>query len=475
MESICTSSGHDVLSIWDRAFLRMVFAMAPFVLMVRATSAAQAVSDLFTFTGANSSSEPNFVALTQGRDGKLYGTTTGLPDSDGSIFRLQTSGSGGVIHAFVGTDGMVPDAGLTLATDGNYYGTTIDGGTFGLGVLFRISPEGNYLVLHDFQGGNDGGSPTAPPVEASDGNLYGTTAENSCSTCGVGTVYKYTRDGVFTTIYVFDTTHGAVPLAPLLQANDGQFYATAELGGSKGCGAILKLSTAGTLLHSYSFPCGGLPFGPLMQASDGNFYGTTLLGGTSAMGTLFKMTPSGVVSILHSFTGGVSDGAFPACGLVQGNDGNLYGATAGGGLSGNGTLFQFGLNGAFTLIYSFSSGVGSAPSAALLQHTNGMFYGTTTAGGTANLGVVYSLNMTLGQFVTFVRSTGKVGQTAQILGQGLAGSTSVTFNGVPATSFSVVSDTYMTAVVPSGATTGPVGVMTSSGPLTSNVSFRISQ
>jgi hypothetical protein len=127
------------------------------------------------------------------------------------------------------------------------------------------------------------------------------------------------------------------------------------------------------------------------------------------------------------------------------------------------------------LLYNFAQAIGQWPNAALLQHTNGLFYGVADIGGTYSEGSIYSLNMGLGPFVAFVRPTGKVGQTAQILGQGLTGSTGVTFNGVPATSFTVVSDTYMTAVVPSGATTGPVVVTTPSGPLTSNVSFRISQ
>jgi hypothetical protein len=101
-----------------------------------------------------------------------------------------------------------------------------------------------------------------------------------------------------------------------------------------------------------------------------------------------------------------------------------------------------------------------------------MFYGTTGNEGGA-LGLIYSLNMDLGPFVTFVQSVGRVGQPAQILGQGFTGTTSVTFNGIVATSFKVVTDTYMTAVVPSGATTGKVVVTTLAGPLTSNVSFRI--
>jgi uncharacterized repeat protein (TIGR03803 family) len=110
-----------------------------------------------------------------------------------------------------------------------------------------------------------------------------------------------------------------------------------------------------------------------------------------------------------------------------------------------------------------------------MQDTSGKFYGTTNLGGKSGNGTIYSLNMGLGSFITFVRPNGAIGGTAQILGQGLTGATGVTFNGIAATSLKVVNDTYMTAVVPSGATTGPVVVTTPGGTLTSNVSFRILQ
>ncbi len=113
--------------------------------------------------------------------------------------------------------------------------------------------------------------------------------------------------------------------------------------------------------------------------------------------------------------------------------------------------------------------------AGLAQHTDGTFFGTTGKGGSYNYGTDYSLNMGLGPFITFVQRTGRVGQTAQILGQGLTGTTAVSFNGIAATSFNVVTDTFMTAVVPSGATTGAVVVTTPGGTLTSNKNFRVIQ
>jgi uncharacterized repeat protein (TIGR03803 family) len=167
------------------------------------------------------------------------------------------------------------------------------------------------------------------------------------------------------------------------------------------------------------------------------------------------------------------EGKFPEGGLVQATDGNLYGSTSSGGAGDNGTLYQITTDGVYTQLYSFPKSIGVQPTAALLQDTNGLFYGTTLAGGANGVGSVFSLNMGLGPFVTFVRPTGGVGHAAQILGQGLTGATSVTFNGVAATSFTVVNDTYMTAVVPTGATTGKVVVTTPGGTLTSNVNFRI--
>jgi hypothetical protein len=131
------------------------------------------------------------------------------------------------------------------------------------------------------------------------------------------------------------------------------------------------------------------------------------------------------------------------------------------------------MNGTYTQLYSFQETVGSGANAALLQHTNGTFYGPASFGGRYNEGSLYSLDMGLAPFITFVQPTGRVGRTAQILGQGLTGATSVTFNGVAASSFKVASDTFMTAVVPSGATTGKVVVTTPGGALTSNVSFRV--
>ena len=168
----------------------------------------------------------------------------------------------------------------------------------------------------------------------------------------------------------------------------------------------------------------------------------------------------------------------PVCTLIQATDGNFYGTAAYDGLYPNfGTVFAITPSGTLTTLHNFDSTDGSYPYAGLLQATTGGFYGTTFAGGSSTAcpfgcGTVFSLDMGLGPFVAFVGAAGKVSQTGGILGQGFTGTTSVTLNGIAA-NFTVVSDTFIKATVPQGATNGYVTVNTPTGALMSNVPFRV--
>lgn len=363
---------------------------------------------------------------------------------------------------------------MLLATDGYLYGTTEFGGNANYGVLFRITPNGNLTVLHDFSGGPDGDSPTAPPVEASDGNLYGTTADS-----GNSTVYEYSQSGTFSTLHNFKGLAGKGLFSPLIQGSDGNLFGTTRYAQISG-GTVFEMTRTGTILHSYGFPgqpSGYWPYGPVMQASDGN-YGTDSAGGANCCpGTVYQINPQWVVSTIHDFSIVVPDGENPYAGLIEATDGNLNGSTIQRELGGTGELFQVKLDGSYTYtdIYNFPAYANAYYPYGLVQHTSGDIYGITKFGGTNNLGTVFSLDMGLGPFIALVRCTGRIGQPVQILGQGLTGSTAVTINGIAATSFKVVSDTYMTAVVPAAATTGPVVVTTATGTLTSNHNFQIVQ
>ena len=246
-------------------------------------SGAQTVTFLDNFGLSSPVTSPTGT-LAQGRDGNLYGTGGGC--ADGTFFKSDTSGVVSVLHCFNGaTDGWGSHGSATLGTNGNFYGTTFGGGLNNSGVLFKITPTGDYSVLYDFSNPPNAGGIWAAAIEGTDGNLYG--ADNTSAT-SVG-VYKYTPSGTFTTIFQADyplANYGASVYSSPLQAADGNLYVTLFYGGTKSCGAILKVSTSGTLLHAYNFNCGylgALPVGPLIQASDGNFYGVTNQGGTSRL------------------------------------------------------------------------------------------------------------------------------------------------------------------------------------------------
>jgi uncharacterized repeat protein (TIGR03803 family) len=435
---------------------------------------SQTLKSVASFSGKGSAAQPQFVTPSQGRDGKLYGTTFGAAGSYGSVFQLATAGALAFPHVFDSTNGSQPSGGVTLGTDGNLYGVATHGGAANDGVLYRLSATGAYTVLHEFGGGSDGADPVNAPVQGSDGGLYGITTGSPTPSA---TLYKYTASGSFETIYTFNESSFEYPTS-LIEAENGNLYGTTNNGGVNFCGTIFEITKSGSLVWSYTFPCGAGGAAPMqiLQASDGNFYGPTYQGGGFLnFGTIFKLTQEGAVSIIYTFPSELQYAAGPV-GLVQATDGNLYGVTAaGGGRFFDGTLFKLTLSGAFTPLFDFNGENGNGPLAPPTQKTDGTIYGTTEAGGKFNSGEVYGLNVGLGPFVTFVQPTGKAGTSAQILGQGLTGTTSVTFNGIPATSFKVASDTFLTAVVPSGATTGKVVVTTPGGALTSNVNFRITQ
>ena len=216
----------------------------------------------------------------------------------------------------------------------------------------------------------------------------------------------------------------------------------------------------------------------LAQGRDGNLYGTTAAGGIENNGVVFKMTPEGKVTLLHNFCSpNCKNGDVPTSGLVQGSDGNFYGDTFGGGiLPYAGSTYQITPTGAFTAFHLFCSDscLDGSEAGALMQATDGNFYGTTLSGGAGGDGTVFRLSTGLGPFVAARPGFGSAGQAVTILGNGLSGTTSVTFNGLAAT-FKAESDTFIRATVPSGATSGPIVVTTPSGTLNSNVAFEISR
>jgi len=267
-------------------------------------------------------------------------------------------------------------------------------------------------TLYSFSGvdvsnaNSDGACPAAGLVLGVDGNIYGTTGYGGVY--GHGAVFKITPSGAMTTLYAFgaQSGDGAYPMACLIQARDGNFYGSTEVGGANGAGSIFMITPSGALTTLYSFSAlnaqyantdGVNPQASLVQTSDGTFYGTTYAGGphVNGGGTVFKFTTDGtaagtVLATLHSFVW--SDGACLDGGLVLGSDFNFYGTTQAGGANNAGTIFKITPSGALTTLYQFSGGAdGMYPEASLVLGSDGNYYGTTNIGGAYSQGTVFKM------------------------------------------------------------------------------------
>ncbi len=309
--------------------------------------------------------------------------------------------------SFNDTNGANPEATLVQAADGNFYGTTYNGGTNGEnGTVFQMTPGGVLTSLVSF-GNTNGANPSAALVQGANGILYGTTFGGGTNG-GYGTVFQITTNGVFTSLVSFGNTNGANPQGALVAGSNGNFYGTTYNGGSNGLGTVFEMTPDGALttLVSFADTNGANPQCALVLAGDGNFYGTTSAGGTNNdQGTVFRMTGDGALTSLFSFNG--TNGFSPYSGLTLGTNGNLYGTTIGGGANGsiNGTVFQITTNGVFTSLVSFGNTNGAIPYAAPIMGADGTLYGTTTAGGVSNdnFGTVYQMttNGTLATLYSF--------------------------------------------------------------------------
>src|SRR5579863_8241291 len=371
-------------------------ATALFVLWAATTLtlSAQTFKSLKSFD--NTDAALPWATLLQANDGNFYGTTqnggnTACKLGCGTIFKITPNGKMTTFN-FDGTNGSQPYAGLVQDANGAFYGVTTSGGTYDLGTVFKFTPNGGLTTLYSFSA-NTGYGPLGGLVLASDGNFYGTAssggpAAGQCNP-GCGTIFKITPKGKYTTLHNFNgIPDGGAPLATMVQAPDGKFYGTASaLGNAGSYGTVFTITPKGkfTVVHQFNNTDGAYPFGGLILGTDGNFYGQTDLGGASAYGaygTVYKMTPSGKVTTLHSFE--ETDGDNPVSNLVQGTDGNFYGTASYGGKYPNfGTVFKITPSGKFTTLQNFDSTDGSYPYAGLIQATNGRFYGATFAGGSS--------------------------------------------------------------------------------------------
>lgn len=467
------------------------------------TSPAQTFNTIGTVPSDSNGDPPLAQGLIQGTDGNFYGVTSQGGTGSGTVFKVTPGGTVTTLYTFCSkkncTDGANPVGTLLQGTDGNFYGATINLEAIGIhgcvanlpcGTIFKITPAGVLTTMHTFKG-TDGFHPNGGLVQDIRGLFYGTTEfgglNNSlCGTNGCGTAFKMSPTGVLTTLYSFcsqsNCADGTQPAAGLIQATDGSLFGMTFAGGntsgacaSVGCGTIFELKQSGALttLHSFDETDGLNPEAALVQANDGNFYGTTTTGGSSGGGTFFRIAPNGHFASLASLPSGNSNNNIVS--MVEGTDGNFYGEIPSAGTDLLGLLFSSTSGGTLTSLYNFTGGADSLFPTGILQATSGTFYGATAGGKSCEScnedpSTIFTLGVGLGPFVALQHNAAMVGQTIGILSQGLTGTSAVSFNGTAAV-FTVVSDTYLTATVPTGATTGFITVTTSGGALTSNQKF----
>jgi uncharacterized repeat protein (TIGR03803 family) len=386
-------------------------------LVFRLNADGTAYTVLHEFTSAGGDGANPRSTLIQGRDGALYGTTLeGGEGGVGTVFKLTLGFT--VLRSFSGSsgDGANPASGLIQGYDGALYGATFNGGSANFGTAFKLNRDASgYSVLHSFGApAGDGVDPAGALLQSDDGTFYGITSSGGIY--NMGTVFRLQADGSgYVILKSFTNVDGANPSGGLIQARDRAFYGTTASGGTNGQGTVFRINadTNGyEILRNFAGPDGANPQAPLLQGVDGALYGSTSSGGTG-VGSIFKVNTDGSgFTILYSFTGGLGDGANPLGGLLQGQDGVLYGVTANGGNNNAGIVFKLNTNGSgYAVLKSFSplSGDGSNPHGALVQGRDGILYGTTYSGGARGLGSIFKLGTDGNGFTNLYSFTGSTG------------------------------------------------------------------
>jgi uncharacterized repeat protein (TIGR03803 family) len=398
--------------------------------MAQTTTPAVSTAVAFSLSGTAGN-------LTRGADGAYYGTANPVTSvAGGIIWRATADGSDvrTVYQLDPVNDAVTPGAGLLLASDGLFYGSTRFGrGTdpAGAGSIFTIRPDGTgFRIIHrfaavtstntDFNAVNtEGAYPEAELIEGFDGLLYGAARAGGAN--GTGTIFRIARDGTgFQVLHVFAVNtaaanaglivnvDGAAPTGQLVQDADGFLYGTASGGGTNGRGTVFRLAADGSgfqVLHHFSATTtangvtknadGIVPFAGLIDGNDGFLYGVASQAGPNGYGAIYSIDLADLgFDAVFGFSN--NDGARPLSELRLGSDGRLYGTAAGGGenssgeVSGLGTFFVVDRTGTnFASLHDFEAKDGTAPASRVVEQGPGLFYGLTGSAGNCGYGTLW--------------------------------------------------------------------------------------
>lgn len=347
------------------------------------------------------------------------GGGTGCNIGCGTVFELSPTQSGGtekVLYNFSNdANGFLPTAGVVFDKTGNLYGTTQGGvqqGGEGCGTVFQLVPNsGGWTLntLHTFDGqngGTDGCYPVGLTFDSVTGNIYGVTPNGG--TYGGGTVFELTPSagggwtyGIIYTFGAYGTGDGRTPFGNLVVDTAGNLYGTTVYGGVYNSGTVFVLTnsnnvwTEKVIYFAYGNH-GDHPYGGVIFDKEGSLYGTTRDGGTNGVGVVYKLTPTAgnwQIQVIRTFTGGI-DGGEPITGSLAMDDaGNLYGETYYGGLYEDGVVYKLSQSGkkwTEQVLHSFANGPdGSNPEGGLIFDSHGNLYGTSSTGGAGGYGVVF--------------------------------------------------------------------------------------
>lgn len=314
--------------------------------------------------------------------------------------------------ATLGFSESFPEDPLAMDSSGNFFGTASSVENFG--TAFEVTKTGTITDIYFFSGNSmpDGIYPT-PIVRDTAGNLYGTS---NYGLYGDGLVFKISLTGEFTNLHSFNSSDGWNPGAtPVTVDGAGNVYGPAG-DGKTGGGEIFKIDTKDNFSIIYNFcsqkNCAdGTSPNPLILDSAGNIYGTTYFGGNAGCvacqtgdGVIFKVTPAGVETVLHTFTGGTSDGLNPFYRLRQDSKGNLYGITSFGGKNNSGVLFKIPeAGGTYKILYNFCSAKncsdGKNPFDQVVLDSSGNVYGL--AAGNLRNAILWELTAAGKQIVLY--------------------------------------------------------------------------
>ena len=377
------------------AAMATLFTVIAIITFTADAAQAQRFEILYSFPRYSDGSP--YAGLLLDSAGNLYGTAAGSAcfaptDEYGNVFEISSDGAESIVHSFDVTDGLCPFDSLIADEAGNLYGTTLDGGPYGVGNVFKLDPGGNETNLYNFNAGPNGSAdgcyPYAGLLRDGAGNLYGTTSR--CGAYMQGVVFKIDTNGNETVLHNFSGPDGAYPYGGLIMDAVGNLYGTTAAGGSSALGVLYKLTPKGKLVLLHSFTGNGIdgcnPDGKPLRDNSGNFFGTASNCGAFDLGNVWKIGKNGSETVLHNFAGGSSDGAQPSdAGLISDGQGNLYGVTSSGGPSSYGTVYKVSVDGTFTLLHKFSATMAGAgardPQGSLVMDAKGNLYGTTSAGG----------------------------------------------------------------------------------------------